>query len=88
LREREERLTPLGVGEHWRVVAFSESVQAQLMQLRYGDAISVLGRLQIDECEKDGVNRISLGLVADNILALRQPNAQQGKDAEVDDAAL
>jgi single-stranded DNA-binding protein len=57
----------------WKVLAFSESVQAELMRLDDGDAISVQGAFKADIYDKDGEKRLSLSIIADNVLALRQP---------------
>jgi single-stranded DNA-binding protein len=46
-------------------------VQAELMRLADGDAISVQGAFKIETYEKDGVTRVSLSIVADHVFALR-----------------
>jgi single-stranded DNA-binding protein len=61
----------------WKVVAFSESVQAELMRLTDGDAISVQGVFRAEFYDKDGEKRLSLSIVADHVLALRQPPASR-----------
>jgi len=58
----------------WKVLAFSESVQAELMRLTDGDALSVQGALTAKTYEKDGQTKLSLSVVADHVLALRQPS--------------
>ncbi len=57
----------------WRVTAFSETAQSELMRLTDGDAVSVQGALKIEEYEKDGQKRVSLSVIADHVLALRKP---------------
>ena len=57
----------------WNIVAFSESVQAKLMRLSEGDALSVQGTMTAGIHEKDSDTKLSLSIVADHILALRQP---------------
>jgi single-stranded DNA-binding protein len=57
----------------WKVLAFSETVQAELMRLTDGDALSVQGVLKAELYEKDGATKLSLSVVADHVLALRQP---------------
>ena len=57
----------------WKVLAFSETVQSELMRLTDGDALSVQGALKAETYEKDGASRLSLSVVADQVLALRQP---------------
>jgi single-stranded DNA-binding protein len=57
-----------------RVVAFSESVQTELMRLTDGDAVAVQGALKVDTyVASGGARKVSLSLVADHVLALRQP---------------
>ncbi|HEV7911390.1 MAG TPA: single-stranded DNA-binding protein [Methylocella sp.] len=68
-----------------RFVAFSETAQAELMRLVDGDAVSVQGPLKVETYEKDGATEISLSIIADRVLALRQPpkerKAQKERDA-------
>jgi hypothetical protein len=62
----------------WRVTAFSESAQAEIMRLADGDSLAVQGafkaevyRPSIDEA------KLSLSIIADQILTLRQPPASR-----------
>ncbi len=57
----------------WRVTAFSERACAELMRLSDGDALSAQGALRVETYEKDGSTRVSFGLIANCIVALRQP---------------
>ncbi len=58
----------------WRLTAFSESVSAELNRLSEGDALSAQGALKAGlYTPPDGEARISLSIVADQILALRPP---------------
>ena len=57
----------------WKVLAFSESIQAELMRLADGDAISAQGAFKAELYDKDGEKRLSLSIVANKVLALRQP---------------
>jgi single-stranded DNA-binding protein len=58
----------------WRVTAFSESAQAELMRLGDGDACSVQGSFKAERYQPEGGEaRVSLSIVADRVLALRQP---------------
>ncbi|MFO1136037.1 MAG: single-stranded DNA-binding protein [Rhodoblastus sp.] len=66
-------------GEWWRVTTFSESAQAELMRLADGDAVSAQGRLDAQPYLKDGEPKVGLALVADHVLALRQPPKQKAK---------
>jgi hypothetical protein len=56
------------------VLAFSGSVQAEMMRLADGDAISVQGVMKADCGEK----RVSLTVVADHVLALRTGQTPMG----------
>jgi len=58
----------------WRVTSFSESAAAELMRLSEGDSISVQGLMTAGLYTKDGgETRITFSLIADHVLALRQP---------------
>jgi single-stranded DNA-binding protein len=57
----------------WKMVAFSETAQAELMRLTDGDALSVQGAFKAETYEKDGGTKLSLSVIADHVLALRQP---------------
>jgi single-stranded DNA-binding protein len=58
----------------WKVAAFSESVQAEIMRLSEGDAVSVQGSFKAELYTFEGGEpRVSLSIVADKALALRQP---------------
>jgi single-stranded DNA-binding protein len=82
--------------QFWRVTAFSESVQAELMRLTDGDALSVQGALKAETYEKNGATKLSLSVVADHVLAQRQPPKPRenhpsrelpaGADRDVNDA--
>jgi single-stranded DNA-binding protein len=58
----------------WKVVAFSDSAQAELMRLVDGDAVSIQGVFKAELYQPEGGEaRVSLNIVADRVLALRQP---------------
>jgi single-stranded DNA-binding protein len=59
--------------QFWRVTAFSETAQAELMRLGDGDAVSVQGPLKVETYEKDGATKLSMSLIADRAVGLRQP---------------
>jgi single-stranded DNA-binding protein len=62
----------------WRVTAFSETAQAELMRLSDGDAASVQGSFKAELYQPEGGEaRLSLSIVADRVLALRQPPKQR-----------
>jgi hypothetical protein len=71
------RLRPCS--QWWKILAFSENVQAELMRLVDGDSISVQGTFKAElydakQCNKDGERPLSLSIIADSVLALRQPS--------------
>ena len=58
----------------WRVTVFSESAQAELLRLVEGDTLSAQGHLTAGLYAKEGAEvKITFSLVADFVLALRQP---------------
>jgi single-stranded DNA-binding protein len=58
----------------WRVMAFSESAQVELMRLGEGDACTVQGAFKAELYPPEGAPpKVSLSIVADHVLALRQP---------------
>jgi single-stranded DNA-binding protein len=62
----------------WKVIVFSESAGAELMRLGDGDAVSVQGAMKAELYRPEGGEpRLSLSVVADQILALRQPPRQR-----------
>jgi single-stranded DNA-binding protein len=64
--------------QFWRMTAFSESAQAELMRLGDGDAVSVQGSFKVELYTPDGgETKLSLSIVADRVLALRQPPKQR-----------
>jgi single-stranded DNA-binding protein len=65
----------------WRVTAFSESAQAELMRLSEGDACSVQGAFKCELYQLEGgETRVSLSIIADHVLALRQsPRERKAK---------
>jgi single-stranded DNA-binding protein len=60
--------------QFWRITAFSESAQAELMRLGDGDAVSIQGVFKAELYQPEGSKpKISLSIIADRVLALRQP---------------
>jgi single-stranded DNA-binding protein len=58
----------------WKVVAFSDSTQAELMRLVDGDGVSVQGSFKAEMYTPEGGEpKLSLSIIADRALALRQP---------------
>lgn len=70
----------------WKVIAFSESVGAELLRLNDGDALSVQGALRVETYDRDGTTKVSLTCIADAVLTLRQPPRQRDKKAPTQDA--
>jgi single-stranded DNA-binding protein len=66
--------------EFWRVTAFNEAAQAELMRLNKGDALSAQGALEVGTYERDGETKISRSIIADQVLALRQPRKPKSSD--------
>jgi|SRR5580704_3454618 single-stranded DNA-binding protein len=66
----------------WKVVAFSESAQAELMCLGDGDACTVQGAFKAELYQPEGGEaRVSLSIVADQVLALRRPPKERKRTA-------
>jgi single-stranded DNA-binding protein len=60
----------------WKVVAFSDSAQAELMRL--GDSLSVQGAFKAELYQPEGGEpKVSLSIIADRVLALRQSPASR-----------
>ncbi|HEY8215380.1 MAG TPA: single-stranded DNA-binding protein [Methylocystis sp.] len=58
----------------WRLTCFSESAMSELLRLTDGDGVSCQGSMKAEIYKPDnGEPRLSLSLVADQVLALRQP---------------
>jgi len=60
--------------QYWRVLAFSDTAQNELLRLDDGDALSVQGSLRAEPYSKDGEARVGLTVIADVVLALRRAN--------------
>jgi single-stranded DNA-binding protein len=57
-----------------RLVAFSETVQAELLRLHEGESLTIQGSLKAELYRPEGGEpKLSLSMVADHVLALRQP---------------
>jgi single-stranded DNA-binding protein len=68
--------------EFWSVMAFSDSVQAELLRLNEGDKISAQGSLKVEPyTARDGQVRIKRTCFADRILALRPPPREKSPRA-------
>lgn len=66
--------------QFWHVVAFSETAQAELMRLAEGDALSVHGALRAKPYKQDAETELLFGVVAEEILPLRQPGKKRRKE--------
>ncbi len=58
--------------EYWRIIGY-DSIQAEMLALDVGDAISVSGEMQTRLIERDGAPEIERTLVIRNLLALPPP---------------
>ncbi len=74
--------------QFWRVLAFSDTAQAELLRLDDGDAVSVQGALRAEVYSKDGEARVGLTVIADAVLPPRsrrfgkaRPRSRPGKAA-------
>ena len=66
----------------WRVTAFSESAQAEIMRLAEGDSLAVQGAFKAELYQPEGGEaRVSLSIVADQVLALRRPPKERKRTA-------
>ena len=62
----------------WRLTAFSETVQSELMRLRDGDHLSVTGYLTPGIYQPEGSDpRLSLSIVVDQCVALKPKPKQK-----------
>jgi single-stranded DNA-binding protein len=61
----------------WRIVAFSEATRCELSRLTDGDALTVQGAFKAETYERDGQTKLSLSIIADHVLALRQPTRKK-----------
>jgi single-stranded DNA-binding protein len=68
--------------QFWRVTAFSESAQEEMLRLSDGDAVSAQGSMKAELYRPDGGEpRLSLSMVADQVLALRLPQHKRERKA-------
>jgi single-stranded DNA-binding protein len=59
--------------QYWRVIAFSEIVQAELLRLADGDTISMQGLLRAETYQaENGETKLSVDIIANALLPLRQ----------------
>jgi single-stranded DNA-binding protein len=65
----------------WKVLAFSESIAAEIARLDDGDAITVQGSIRVETYDKGGETRVSLTCIAERAIALRQPARPREKKA-------
>jgi single-stranded DNA-binding protein len=64
----------------WKIVAFSETAQADLLRLDDGENLSVQGGLKVEiYTPAAGDAKASLTIFADNVSALRQPRKPSTK---------
>jgi single-stranded DNA-binding protein len=66
--------------QFWRIAAFSEPVQVELMRLTAGDAVAVEGAFKAELYDRDGETDLSFGVIAEHVLPLRQPGKRRRKE--------
>ena len=60
-----------------RAIVFSESGQAELLQLSEGDAVAGVGPLKAElYTAQNGETKIALSIIADKVLPLKKPSKQ------------
>jgi single-stranded DNA-binding protein len=59
--------------QFWRIAAFSEPVQVELMRLTDGDAVAVEGALKAELYDRNGETDLAFGVIAEHVLPLRRP---------------
>jgi single-stranded DNA-binding protein len=67
----------------WHIVAFNETVQADLNRLTDGDAVAVRGALKAELYDRNGETDLSFRVIADDVLPLRQPGKKHKKEGEL-----
>jgi single-stranded DNA-binding protein len=73
------KATSGGELQFWSVAAFSETAQAESLRLDAGDGVAVQGPVKVEQYERDGETRLSFSVIADSVMALRQPPRQREK---------
>jgi hypothetical protein len=64
--------------QFWRVSAFSDTTQAELMRLTDGDACSIQGSMRAELYRPEGGEpKLSLSIFADRVLAISQPKERK-----------
>jgi single-stranded DNA-binding protein len=61
----------------WRIAAFNEAAQAELLRLSDGDVVVVGGSLKAELYDRNGETELSFGVVAEHVLPLRQPGKKR-----------
>jgi single-stranded DNA-binding protein len=77
------------VSQFWLVLAFTESVRADLARLKEGEAIAVQGALQAETYTREsGETKLSLSVVADRVLGLRAEKRKKAAGRTEDDRTV
>jgi single-stranded DNA-binding protein len=63
--------------QFWRIAAFNETVQAELLRLSDGDGVVVGGSLKAELYDRNGETELSFGIIAEHVLPLRQPGKKR-----------
>jgi hypothetical protein len=78
-----------GGAEFWSITAFAQSVQAELLRLSAGDALSAQGKAKFELWQRDGGEvKISRSLFADAVLPLRAPPRERRAKAKAETPLL
>ena len=64
-----------------RLVAFNEAACAEILRLKEGDSVAIQGPLKAEIYKPEGGEpKLSLSIIADQVLALRQPPGERVKN--------
>jgi single-stranded DNA-binding protein len=66
-------------------VAFDEGAVRSVLALKHGDSCSITGSMRVNRWNKDGVERVGLGVVAERVMSAyesrKKSSAVEGKQA-------
>ena len=64
----------------WRVLAFSESAAAELLQLHDGDGVAASGSFKAEPYERGGELRVNLTLFADRLISAKRQKRERDQE--------
>ena len=82
------RVSGKTASEFWKVLAFSTECKDELSRLSDGDAVSVQGELSLGTYESNGEWKVERTILANHVLALRQPKQTKKSRSEEADAPV